>query len=431
MAGKYTSSSSRYREQFRLVTVKLPHLSDESIKRQIQERYGRIDYTVLARQPLLVPIQNVLKPTTFLVDAILLNKNVPKSTMLDASKPVKFDSALTELDVHDCFIYSRDQMEKIADKAPKTLDGIDVHPLSMDVLHEFQYLPAVDTAVKVMGSFVFKFVEFLVVLLDGPDTPLSEFESSIVALMENPVSLVGTQLEKFIILIDQLNSLVKNTLEVIEYICALTLLSDTEYHNKDLLSMGVYWVVLTVVVCYVQINVIKDMGNENNLPDGPSEISEFMQWFTHSSDGHQFIIDGSTQSQVDLGRVFRGKAVLMVVTDLHYMSMWFLKGRYMRSGDEESLILIDPLAAQQKKLGFVSRGDMNELTIVNRKHFPFKSLEFESDGGDAEPAFHTELYEEFEGGGYRRHRPNQKAASRSKKPANGFQGLLQKKKRGK
>ncbi|KAI4346027.1 hypothetical protein L6164_013110 [Bauhinia variegata] len=260
MAGTYTSSSSRYREQFRLVALKLPHLSNESIKGQIQERYGRIDYTELARQPLLVPIQNVLKPTTFLVDAILLGKNVPKSTMLDASKPVEFDSALTELDVHDCFTYSRDRMEKIADKAPKTLDGIDVHLLSMELLHEFRFLPGVDMAVKVMGSFVFKFVEFLMFLLDDPDTPFSEFESLIVALMENPVSLVGSPLEKFKIPIDQLNSLVKNTLEVIEYICALTLLSDTEYHNKDLLSMGVYWAVLTVVVCYVQINVLKDMG---------------------------------------------------------------------------------------------------------------------------------------------------------------------------
>ncbi|KAI4357496.1 hypothetical protein L6164_001440 [Bauhinia variegata] len=42
-------------------------------------------------------------------------------------------------------------------------------------------------AVKVMGSFVFKFVEFLVFLLDGPDTPLSELESSIVALMSGRI----------------------------------------------------------------------------------------------------------------------------------------------------------------------------------------------------------------------------------------------------
>ncbi|XP_052197065.1 uncharacterized protein LOC127804270 [Diospyros lotus] len=80
------------------------------------------------------------------------------------------------------------------------------------------------------------------------------------ALKENPVSIAGTLIEKFQQPLDQLNSMIKITLELIQYICELTLLSDTEYYKEDIVSMGVYWAIVSAVAGYIQINLIVDNG---------------------------------------------------------------------------------------------------------------------------------------------------------------------------
>ncbi|KAI4346018.1 hypothetical protein L6164_013101 [Bauhinia variegata] len=343
-----TSLSLTSSEQFRLVSLNVPELTDDGIKGQVQQSHKGNGYSKLLRQPHLGMIQKIIKPATVFIDSMLLENKVHENrTLLEFSNPLELNSALSELQQVGYPNFSHYTMEEIAIKAGERLDEINIHHLSMQVLDKFESgIPWDAKAVKVMGSFVIKFVEFLVFLLRGPDTPLSEFESIVVAFKENAVSLAGSQLEKFQNQIDQLNSVIKITLEVTENICDLSLLSDIEY-NEDLLSMSVYWAILSVVACYIQIDLLKELGqlaldfsylvsnlsnmlillknqktickpqldemeaymminaffketfsNIRKLKDNPTGISEIMKIFLSSKDARQLVIDGSTKSKV-------------------------------------------------------------------------------------------------------------------------------------
>ncbi|XP_052195249.1 uncharacterized protein LOC127803211 [Diospyros lotus] len=151
-------------------------------------------------------------------------------------------------------------MEKTANNAVQMPDEINVHMASMDLLGFLSNLSWDAKAVNTMGCFVFKFLEFLGFLLHGTNQPIVDLASSMATLKENRISLVGSSLEKFQVPLDQLNNLIKLTLEVIEYISKFTLLADTEYNKEDLLSMCAHWAILSVVVCYVQITLLMHKG---------------------------------------------------------------------------------------------------------------------------------------------------------------------------
>ena len=107
---------------------------------------------------------------------------------------------------------------------------------------------------------LFRFQISGVFLLHGTNQPITDLALSMAALKENHISIVGSPLEKFQVSLDQLNNLIKLTLEVIEYISKFTLLADTEYNKEDLLSMCAHCAILSVVVCYIQITLLMHNG---------------------------------------------------------------------------------------------------------------------------------------------------------------------------
>ena len=136
------------------------------------------------------------------------------------------------------------------------LDEINPHMVSMDILEYLWPLSWNAKAINTMACFVFKFLEFLGFLLHGPNQPITELASSMAALKENPISLMGSPLERFQVPLDQLNNIIKLTLEVIECISELALLSNTEHSKENLLSTSAYWAILSLVACYIQINLL-------------------------------------------------------------------------------------------------------------------------------------------------------------------------------
>ncbi|KAI4346023.1 hypothetical protein L6164_013106 [Bauhinia variegata] len=420
-----TSSSSG----FRLVSLKIPSLIDESVKRQVQQTHKRTGYTELLRQPHLVTIQKILKPATILVDSILLDKKEPEKRIgLELSGPLELNSALSELEWARYFYFFLEWMEEITDKTGKMLEEINIHLLSMDVLHKIGSGLTWDAkAIKIIGSFVFKYVEFFVFLLRGPDTPLSEFESSVVALKENPVSLAGSQLEKFQNQIDQLNSVIKITLEMIEDICDLTLLSDTEHMVASSIQINVpmengdealdfshlvsnlsyilndlkhqktiHKSQLEEMEAHMMANELfkESFRNVKRLYDIPTGISDVMTMFLHSNDSKQSVFDG----------------------------LWYIKGRWF-TGSRPAGVLVDP----SKDYPYANSGAIDKLMISKRKKgFPSKSLEIRYDGPHyAAPTAHADLHKGYKTGAH-----TKKNSPHQKKPASGFQGLSHKKIKG-
>ncbi|KAI4346007.1 hypothetical protein L6164_013090 [Bauhinia variegata] len=290
-------------EQFRLIELKLPTLYDQDIKTQVQQTHRRKDSLVL-RKPLLVSICHILKPATNFVDSTLLNNNESQHGVeLASSIILELNSILSELDAligdgcfntrallerqnpntrikhldtmlvkfsamldlktlaeYAYFMFPALLMDKTAHNAVQRFDEIDLHVASMDLLKFLRCLSWDAKVRNTLGCFVFKFLEFSEFLLHGPNQPITELASSMPSLKKNPVSLEGSPLEKLLIPLDQLNNLMKLTLEVIEYISELTLLADTEYSNEDLLSTSAHWAILSVVACYLQITLLMQNG---------------------------------------------------------------------------------------------------------------------------------------------------------------------------
>ncbi|KAI4345988.1 hypothetical protein L6164_013072 [Bauhinia variegata] len=404
MAETYTSSSSS-NEQFRLVDLKLPTLTDQNIKSDVLQTHGNGFALVQTRQPLLVSICNILKPATNFIDSVLLGNKVSENgyeskisefhselsdlraligdrrfsiqTLLDmknlddlflslAPTPLGIStiSELRALAGHNYFMILARLMENPANNAVQMFEEINVHQVSMDLLRVLSDLSWDVKAVISMGCFVLKFLEFLGQFLNGPNLPISELTSTMAALKENPISLVGSPLEKFQAPLSQLNNLIKLTLEVIYYIRELSLLSDTENSKEDLLSTSVHWAILSMVACYIQITLllnneevalelvpltsslsqiqdnlkhhcsickshIEEMeaylkkiavfedafSEKGQLQDPLTEMPKLMESFMHSKDGFHSLIDGSTMSEVSL-EVLKEKAIIFFITDL-------------------------------------------------------------------------------------------------------------------
>ncbi|XP_052197367.1 uncharacterized protein LOC127804533 [Diospyros lotus] len=263
MANCESSVSSNSGEQFRLVDLKLPRLNDEEIKIQVKQTHAK-HYALVLRQPLIVSISHILEPATNFVDSILLDREVVDRDIESGASILQEFSTISELKTlagHDYFMIPTLMMQKTANNAVQMFDEINVHMASMDLLEFLSDLSWDAKAVNTMGCFVFKFLEFLGFLLYGTNQPIIDLASSMAALKENHISLVGSSsLEKFQVPLDQLNNLIKLTLEVIEYISKFTLLADTEYNKGDLLSMCVHWAILSVVVCYVQVTFLMHSG---------------------------------------------------------------------------------------------------------------------------------------------------------------------------
>ncbi|KAI4346000.1 hypothetical protein L6164_013083 [Bauhinia variegata] len=406
MSHKKSSPSSSSIGQFRLVDLKLPTLDDQNIKTQVQKACGG-NYSLVLRQPLLVSICHILKHATNFVDSVLLDKkehadgveletrNVLElnstfseldalvgdrcfstRTLLEREHPskrimlqdrmlVKFSriSELKMLARDDYFMYPALQMDKTANNVVQRFDDINLHMATMDLVKSLSDLSWDAKAVNTMGCFVFKFLEFLGFLLHGPNQPITELASSMAALMESSVNLVGSPFEKFLVPLEQLNNLVKLTLEVIEYISEFTLLSNTEYSKEDLLPTCAYWAILSAIACYIQITFLmhngevalelshlisnlshilndlkrhytickpqidemeahlqqialfEDAFSVKQLSNTQPKMSELMKSFMYTKDGCHAFIDGSTRSKVDL-EVLNEKAVIFLISDL-------------------------------------------------------------------------------------------------------------------
>ncbi|XP_052197365.1 uncharacterized protein LOC127804531 [Diospyros lotus] len=380
MAESEKLESSSFSEQFRLVDLNLPTFTDENIKRQVQQTH-RKGYVPVLRQPHINSISQILKPATDFVDSFLLAKKVPENEIeLLTSNLLEFDSTFAEimaLGKNDCyglltleililfkgfaFIYPQyfciTAMDETANKVVQMFEEINIYNVSMKILGSLWYLSWDAKAIVFMGWFVFKFLEFLGFLLHGPNQQLIELASSMAALKENPLSILGSSLEKFQLPLNQLNSLIKMTLEVIKYIYELTLLSDTQYITEDLFSTSVHSAVLSLVACYIQITLLMQNGEvalelshlifslgyilndikhqyinckphmeemEAHMQSNALfedilktriEISELVKSFTYSKDGHQSVIDGSTMSKVDL-EVLKEKGILFFISNL-------------------------------------------------------------------------------------------------------------------
>ncbi|KAI4345980.1 hypothetical protein L6164_013064 [Bauhinia variegata] len=91
MAETYTSSSSS-NEQFRLVDLKLPTLTDQNIKSDVLQTHGYGFALVQTRQPLLVSICNILKPATNFIHSVLLGNEVSEN-----GNESEFNSELAKL----------------------------------------------------------------------------------------------------------------------------------------------------------------------------------------------------------------------------------------------------------------------------------------------------------------------------------------------
>ncbi|XP_052197373.1 protein SIEVE ELEMENT OCCLUSION B-like [Diospyros lotus] len=407
MANCESSVSSSPGEQFRFVDLKLSRLNDEEIKIQVEQTHLK-RYSLVLRQPLLDSISHILEPATNFVDSILLNKVSKNGTELETNNILELNSTFSELDAlvggrcfsartllerevpnrnivfegsdqleefstiselrtlarNDYFMIPTLQMDKTADDAVQRFDEINLHKVSMDILEYLRPLSWDAKAINTMACLVFKFLEFLGFLLHGLNQPITELASSMAALKENPISLMGSPLEKFEVPLDRLNNITKLTLEVIECIFELTLLSDTEHNKENLLSTSAYWAILSSITCYIQINLlmrngevalelshlksnlshilndlrhyctickpqIEEMevhlqhiaffedafGKKKKLSDTPAEMSELMKSFMYSKDGCHSFMNGSIMSQIDL-EVLKEKAVIFFISDL-------------------------------------------------------------------------------------------------------------------
>ncbi|XP_052195362.1 uncharacterized protein LOC127803287 isoform X2 [Diospyros lotus] len=428
----WVSSSSG--EQFRLVDLKLPRLNDEEIKIQVEQTHAK-HYSLVLRQPLLVSISHILEPVTNFVDSILLDNKVSKNeTELETNNLLELNSTFSDLNAlvggrcfsahtllldrarrivgseasilqefstiselktlarHDYFMIPTLMMEKTANNAVQMSDEINVHMASMDLLKFLSNLSWDAKAVNTMGCFVFKFLEFLGFLLHGTNQPITDLASSMAALKENHISLVGSPLEKFQVPLDQLNNLIKLILEVIEYISKFTLLADTEYNKEDLLSMSAHWAILSVVVCYVQITLLMHNGKV------ALEASHLISNLSHILNGlkHHYTICKPL------------------------IGVWYIKGRPSFFKGKESCVIIDLQHGNQYQdlcrdcFGYY-------LELVEAEHFPFKRLSIKGcyrfffSGRSTLPYLYPERHEED---------VNQA------KPPSGFQGLLNKCTRG-
>ncbi|KAI4346009.1 hypothetical protein L6164_013092 [Bauhinia variegata] len=114
------------------------------------------------------------------------------------------------------------------------VDDIDVDQASIHILQYFSRYSWDEKTVINMANLVLKFVELLESLLHGPKRSSIELGSSMAALKENPVSLVGTPIEMFQQPLDQLNCLIKITLELTQYIGELTLVQEQSTAEKML-----------------------------------------------------------------------------------------------------------------------------------------------------------------------------------------------------
>ncbi|KAI4345994.1 hypothetical protein L6164_013077 [Bauhinia variegata] len=262
-------------EQIKLINLELPALNHPDARITFSPYYS-----TLLRQPLLESIRCILKPTTSFVDSVLLGKKGSENGVeLETTSILELNPTLSEMDAlvgGGCFsirallereknarilfqdsmaIFStisdlktllRDDyffsptllMHIIANDAVQQFDKINLHEAPTGTLVEFQHFLSWDAkAINLMGYFVFKFLEFLGFLLLEPSQRITELASSMEALKENPVSLMGSVLEP---ILDKLNNLIKLTLQVTEYISELNLLPGTEYNKSDLLSSNVY-----------------------------------------------------------------------------------------------------------------------------------------------------------------------------------------------
>ncbi|KAI4346012.1 hypothetical protein L6164_013095 [Bauhinia variegata] len=258
-----TEANSSSSEQVRLLHLKLPILTHDDIKIQVQQTYSSTSHSSQFRRLRLVSISNIIKPATHFVDSILLIEN---STGKD-------DEMFDEIDVDQALIHTHQYLSGYS------WDG-------KEVIN--------------MANLALEFVELLEFLLHGPKGSSIELGSSMAALKENPVSLVGTPIEKFQQPLDQLNCLIKITLELTQYIGELTLLQDTEYSREVVVSMGVYSAILKEMEARVQSFALFDDIFENGYEsfDSPIDILELMKRLTYSKDGHQSLIDGSTMSKL-------------------------------------------------------------------------------------------------------------------------------------
>ncbi|KAI4346015.1 hypothetical protein L6164_013098 [Bauhinia variegata] len=192
----------------------------------------------------------------------------------------------------------------------------------------------------------------------------------------------------------KLNSVIKITLEVTENICALSLLSDIE-HNENLLSMSVYWAILSVVACYIQIDLLKELGQVAlDISYLVSNLSNMLIVLTYQK----------TICKPQLGH-------------------WYIKGLWF-SGGQPSGVLVDPKSAIANP--FAESGATDKFYIHHQQRFPFKNLAMRLDGyGKAQPASLPLPFKH-----YTDVNNNKKEGDKQIEPPNGFQGLLQKKKRG-
>ncbi|KAI4345981.1 hypothetical protein L6164_013065 [Bauhinia variegata] len=368
MSNKRSSPSSSSIGQFRLVDLKLPTLDDQNIKTQVQ-RTHRGDYSLLLRQPLLVSICHILKHATNFVDSVLLDKkehadgveletrNVLElnstfseldalvgdrcfsiRTLLERKDPskrirllypmlVKF-STISELKIlarNDYFMFPVLLMDKTANNVVQRFDDINLHTATMDLVKFLSGLSWDAKAVNTMGCFLFKFLEFLGFLLHGPNQPITELVSSMAALMESSVSLVGSPFERFLVPLEQLNNLVKLTLEVIEYISEFTevalelshlisnlshIINDLKHHYK------IYKPQIDEMEAHLQqIALFEDAFSVKQLSNTQPKMSELMKSFMYSKDGCHAFIDASTKSKVDL-EVLNEKTVIFLISDL-------------------------------------------------------------------------------------------------------------------
>lgn len=150
-------------------------------------------------------------------------------------------------------------MGNAADRDEKMFDQI-IDQMPIYILHSISRSSWDTKALLIMEDLVIKFVELLEFLLLSLNKSSINLASSMAALKENPVSIAGTPIEKFQQPLDQLNSLIKITLELIQYIFELTLLSNTEYSKEYIVLMGVYWAIVSAVAGYIQITLIIDNG---------------------------------------------------------------------------------------------------------------------------------------------------------------------------
>ncbi|KAI9123089.1 hypothetical protein K1719_005978 [Acacia pycnantha] len=242
-------------------------LSDDQILDQIYTTHVHSD-TKFDVAPLFSLVENILKRSTHIVDNVVQGHTGSPEHVDDKIPPASFFSPLCTLKQISSEMSCKPPGEHIA------------HKTTLSILNKLSSYNWDAKAVLTLSAFALEYGEFWL-LAQLQNQPLEPIAKSLAILKRVPILTKPQALRKHRQALEEINNLIKATLQVIEVIFEVESLSS--YDTKDVpalvpaleqIPVDVYWSIITIVAVVTQIDCLTtDSEHRQELPHFGQKIN--------------------------------------------------------------------------------------------------------------------------------------------------------------